>query len=253
MSVSYQSPYSDARRLQTLGQIVTVDAQNKLAGHIFVRDEVVLAATAVFAQFEPAMDVLSEKLSTRMQLVADKDAAIQMLEWHVRDAWVGLKRRIRRQGLTPSVIVHYGLAEGAELPVSGSQSELLRYGKEVIGGDDEAFAGGFERLREPNQAEIQAAYTAANALYMSVPAADLAYDLAQKAVADLRPSVDEVLADVVRDMRYNLSIAKMDKESERRIMRGYGFTFVTRNNSAEEAVEESLTLEEEEGEETANN
>ena len=245
MAISYQSPQSDARRLQTLEQTITVDAQNKTNGHTFVRDEVITAATAVHAQFKPAMDVLSEKLSTRMQLIDDKDAAMQSLEWHVRDGWVGLKRRIRRQGLKPSVIVYYGLDEGAELPASMSQTDCLRYAQEMIGGDDEAAAAGFERLREPNQAEIQAAYTAANALYMSVPAADLAYDLAQKAVADLRPEVDEILADVVRDMRYNLSIAKMDKESERRIMRGYGFTFVTRNNSAEEAVEESLTLEEE--------
>ncbi len=251
MTISYKSPQSDARRLHTLGQIIAVDTQNKLAGHIFVRDEVVAAATAVYAEFEPAMDALSEKLSTRMQLVDDKDEAMQQLEWYVRDAWVGLKRRIRRQGLKPSVIVYYGLAEGAELPGGGAQSDWLRYAKEMIDGDDEAFAGGFERLREPNQAEIQVAYMTANGLYLAVPAADLAYDLAQKATADLRPKVDEILADVVRDMRYNLSIAKMDKESERRIMRGYGFTFVTRNNSAEEAVEESLTLEEEGG--TINN
>ncbi len=247
MSISYQSPQSDARRSHTLEQIIAVDAQNKAAGHIFVRDEVILAATAALAQFSPAMDALSEKLSMRMQLIEDKDAAIQNMEWHTRDGWEGLKRRVRRLALKKSVLVYYGLPESGELPTGQKQSDLMGYTREVIAGDDEAFAGGFERLREPNQAEIQAAYTAANDLYMAVPAADLAYDLAQKAVADLRPLVDEVLADVVRDMRYNLSIAKMDKESERRIMRGYGFTFVTRNNSAEEAVEESLTMEVENG------
>ena len=117
------------------------------------------------------------------------------------------------------MLVYYGLSEGGDLPNSGSQQDWLGRAAEIISGDNEAAAAGFERLREPTQAEIQVAYTAVNTLYMSVPAADLAYDLAS---------------------------AKMDNESERRIMRGYGFTFVTRNNSAEDTVEESLTLEEEE-------
>ena len=173
--------------------------------------------------------------------MAEKDAAIQLMEWHVRDAWAGLKRRVRRQGLKTAVLVYYGLPESGELPNSARQQDWLSYAQEAIAGDDEAAAAGFERLREPNQAEIEAAYTAANTLYLAVPAADLAYDMAQKAVADLRPQVDEVLADVVRDMRYNLAIAKMDKESERRIMRGYGFDFITRTSTPEEAVDEMLT------------
>jgi hypothetical protein len=240
MSISYQSPKSDARRQQTLEQIIAVDTKNKQDGHQFVRDEVITAATAVYNQFAPAMDALSEKLSARMQLVAEKDTAVQLMEWHVRDAWAGLKRRVRRQGVKTAVLVYYGLPENGELPNSARQQDWLGYAQEVIAGDDEAAAAGFERLREPNQAEIQAAYTAANTLYLAVPSADLAYDMAQKEVADLRPEVDEVLADVVRDMRYNLSIAKMDKESERRIMRGYGFEFVTRTSTPEEAVDEML-------------
>jgi hypothetical protein len=47
---------------------------------------------------------------------------------------------------------------------------------------------------------------------------------AQKAVAALRPRADELIGDVMDDLRYNLR--KLDPPTQRRIMRTYGATFV---------------------------
>lgn len=244
MSTVYQAPESDARRARTLKQTIAVAAQDTVDGHTFIHPDVIAAATALYADFDAKMEVVSEKLSARIQLIEQKDAAIQLLEWNVRDGWEMVKRRGRRRGESSGVLTYYGLATDGIVPGSAPQQGWLDYGKVMINGDDEAAAGGFERLLCPNQAEIQAAYTAAETLFEKVPSADRAYDMAQKAVADLRPQVDEVLADIVRDMRYNISRAKMDKESERRIMRGYGFEFITRTSTPAEAVDEMLAGEE---------
>ncbi|MCB8922549.1 MAG: hypothetical protein H6662_13265 [Ardenticatenaceae bacterium] len=240
MSISYEAPRSDARRLQTLAQVITIAAQDALEGRAYIRPDVLAAATTLQEQMEKALDALSDKLAARMQAVSAKDQAIQQLEWHIRDAWESTRRRIRRQGLAASLIVYYGLNESGESPTGVSQSAWLSYGQDVLAGDNEAFTAGFERLREPNQAEIQTAYDAAQKAYNGVPMADRAYDLAQAAVATLRPQADETLADVVRDMRYNLSVAHLDKESERRVMRSYGFTFSSDTATPEETVTETL-------------
>ena len=244
MSTIYKAPESDTRRLRTLKQTIAVAAQDALDGYTYVHPDVIVAATAVYAEFDTKIAVVSEKLSARIQLIEQKDAAIQLLEWNVRDAWEVTKRRVRRRGESDGVLVYYGLATDGIVPGSAPQQTWLDYGKTIINGDDEAAAAGFERLLCPNVAEVQAAFTAAESLFETVPSADRAYDMAQDAVGDLRPQVDEVLADVVRDMRYNISRAKMDKESERRIMRGYGFEFITRTSTPEEAVDEVLAGEE---------
>ncbi|MCP4427219.1 MAG: hypothetical protein GY803_22250, partial [Chloroflexi bacterium] len=214
--------------------------QDTLEGRAYIRPEVIAAATTLQGELQTALDALSDKLAARMRAVAAKDKAIQQLEWHLRDAWEILKRRIRRQELEPAVIVYYGLSESGEVPGTTSQQVWLGYAQDVLSGDDEAFAAGFERLREPNQAEIQAAYDAANAAYNAVPMADRAHDLAQEAVSDLRPKADKTLADVVRDMRYHLSVSGLNKESERRMMRSYGFMFTSDTATPEETVDETL-------------
>ena len=240
MATSYRAPQGDARRLETLTQLITVAEQDTLAGRVYVSAEVLNAATAIHTQFEAANGVLSDKLSARMQLVADKDAAIAQLERYVRDAWAGIKRRVVRLGLKTAVLVYYGLPESGELPQGVTQRNWLTHAATIIEGDDEAAAAGFERLREPTQAEIQAVYATARAAFDAVPMADREYDIAQEAIATLRPKVDEALADVVRDIRYHAGRAKMEKESERRIMRSYGFSYVSRNPTAEETVDETL-------------
>lgn len=59
------------------------------------------------------------------------------------------------------------------------------------------------------------------------------------AVAALRGQVDAILAKVVKDMRYNLGvIAELDKESERRVMRGYGFSYISVGGTAAETLDD---------------
>ncbi len=249
MSITLETPRSDTRRLRTLKQTIASANRDSLDGDMYVRPDVITAATTTYASFDAAMAAVSEQLAARIKVVNQKDEAFQRLEWHVRDAWECLKRRVRRNGEDSAVFANYGLAQDGIVAGATAQRGWLDFAQVIINGDDEAARAGSERLRSPNQAEIQAAYAAAELLFeTAVPAADKVYNKAQEAVANLRPQVDDVLADVVRDMRYNLSIAKMEKESERRVMRGYGFEFVTRTSTAEDAVDEMLA-----GEEVINN
>ena len=53
--------------------------------------------------------------------------------------------------------------------------------------------------------------------------ADRAYDEAQEAVAALRGQADELIAEVMDELRFNLR--RKDAPSQRRVMRTYGANF----------------------------
>jgi len=54
-------------------------------------------------------------------------------------------------------------------------------------------------------------------------AADRSFDQAQEALADLRTQADQMIADVMAELRFTLR--SKDAASQRRIMRTYGATF----------------------------
>ena len=241
MSTKYDAPENDLRRLQTLERILSVHAQDEAAGKPLVRTAVISEAAALQPQFKAAYDNLNNTLSARARAVLAKDEAFMSLEWGVRDAWESIKRRVRRQKLGVDVLIFYGLPESGDVPKSMPYAEWLPRCAVVMEGDADAVAAGYAPLGDPTVAELQTLYAAGKAAYDALPMADRAYDEAQTAVAALRDQVDAVLAKVVKDMRYNLSVInEMDKESERRVMRGYGFTYINVNSTAEEAVTETL-------------
>ncbi len=241
MSTNYDQPSNDLRRLQTLERILSIHAQDAVAGKEFVRTAVITEATTIHPPFKNALESLNDTLAARSKAVLAKDGAFKLLEWGVRDAWESIKRRERRQSLGASIFHFYGLPESGEVPKSMPYAEWLPRCGVVMEGDGDAVAAGYAPLGDPTVAELQTLYTAAKATYDTLPMADRAYDDAQAAVAALRDQVDAILTKVVKDMRYNLGVvAEMDKESERRVMRGYGFSYINVSNTAAEAVEETL-------------
>ena len=246
MAISYDAPENDRRRLLVLSTLLKSYDQDALDGDSYIGASVHAEAAAAYTPFNTAMDAISATLTARSTVVDEKNRAFKYLEWGVRDAWESVKRRMRRQDLNKNVLLYYGLPESGEVPKGMPYAEWLLYAKDVIDGDGEAVAAGYAPLLDPSAAEITTLRGAAQASHDAIRPADKAYDNAQTAVADLRDDVDGVLAKVVRDMRYHLSVAEMDKESERRVMRGYGFTFITVGTSPKEAVDEVLAGEEEE-------
>ncbi len=248
MSLKYTAPVNDRRRLLVLSTLLKSYDQDALDGDSYIGADIYAKAMAAYVPFNAAMDAISAMQSARSTVIDEKNLAFKYLEWGVRDAWESMKRRVRRQDLNKNVILFYALPESGEVPKGMPYAEWLLYASDVIDGDGEAVTAGYAPLLDPSAAEITTLYNTAQTTHDAIRPADKAYDKAQTAVAAVRDDVDDVLAKVVRDMRYHLSVAGMDKESERRVMRGYGFTFVTVNSSPEEAVDEVLT-----GEETVNN
>ena len=101
-------------------------------------------------------------------------------------------------------------------------------------------AAGYTPVQMPAAADLQTALTETQNQLTAVAAADRAYDDAQSALADLRPQADELIRDVMDELRFVLR--KRDAASQRRIMRTYGAQFYVR--PGEVAEEGDLPAEE---------
>ncbi len=93
----------------------------------------------------------------------------------------------------------------------------------VVKGDAVAVAAGYPAMINPSAAELETMLDAAQSESNDVAMADRTYDAAQEAVAALRVRADELIAEVVAELRFNLR--KKDAPSMRRVMSTYGAAF----------------------------
>jgi hypothetical protein len=106
------------------------------------------------------------------------------------------------------------------VPKPATQEEWLTLAAQVVKGDEVAVAAGYPATANPSAAEIEAILAAARSESDDVAVADRAYDEAQEEAAALRPQADDLIVEVVAELRFNLR--KKDAPSQRRIMRTYG-------------------------------
>lgn len=90
-------------------------------------------------------------------------------------------------------------------------------------GDAQALAAGHPAMQNPSAAEVAAVLADARVQAADMPRAGRLYDEAQAAIAALRPRADELIAEVMADLRYTLR--KQDEPGQRRVMASYGATF----------------------------
>lgn len=216
-------PLSDQARLVFIDRAIDTAKKDKANNHHYLTDETLASAEAVIPGFRTAQNVVTTKLSERSLELDQKNTALNRLETHIRDAWEIIKRRVHRLNEPAQVLTYYQLPLSGSVPKPSNNEAWLDIAQKVIAGDAEAVAKGYASLVCPTVAEIQAALDEATKESGDVAIADRDYDQAQETVEQLRPQVDEVIGQIIADLRYFLR--KKDEASMRRIMKTYGVTF----------------------------
>jgi hypothetical protein len=103
-------------------------------------------------------------------------------------------------------------------------------------------------MGNPSAAELEAVLEAAHSESDDVAIADREYDEAQERVAALRPRADELIAEVMAELRFTLR--KKDAPSQRRTMRRYGARFKYLRGEPRDADDVAIEEEEEASTET---
>jgi hypothetical protein len=220
----YQAPTSDENRLNNLETARDTATKDIAAGRKSITQETLDAITAFVPVFRPLYATLAEKLSGRMKEVREREVARAKLDLWVRDFWEVLKRRAHRLQHPAELLTLFGLDSDGSIPALSTFDELVAAADKIVSGDAKAVAQGYPAMANPSVAEIAPILADARTQAADVPGADRDYTEAQQAIAAQRPQADGLIDDVMADL--TSSLRKYDKPTQRRIMRGYGATFV---------------------------
>lgn len=209
--------YSDNGKTHVLQ---TTSKTAKTTGDNYVTAETIQKIDAFLPDWVEKQRQVNQFLSTREKEVREKNEAIGKLEMIIRDVWEVEKRRVRRLELPAEVLTYYELPLSGIIPRIRKEKDLLAAAANMIKGDEEAVAAGYDPIVNPSAAELKVALDAAKKELSEVAPADRNYDKAEEAVADLRPEADSLIEDVVDELKFKLR--KRDASSQRRIILSYG-------------------------------
>ena len=235
----YAVPRSDADRLFCLKCTLDMARKDSQAALYYVDEATADNVETLIAQFEPAYQALNAKLGQRVRVTEGKVTALGDLETHVRDFWEVGKRMVARRKLAPALLAYYGLAQDGSVPKSATDTSWLDFGAQIVKGEADAVAAGYPAMSNPSAADVAAQLTLAQAEFNQVGGTDRAYDTAQETVAALRVTVDEMIQEIMAQLRF--SLRKKDEASQRRIMRSYGakFTYAEGETPDEDVIPET--------------
>ncbi len=221
-------PTSDIGRLALLERIhqtiigqLAGDAEQKEMAAFFqtLADEL----ADFLALYEPAVKAVQAALGNRARGTKERRQATERLGWFVRDFFVVLKRRMRRNGEPADLWHTYGMQSDGTLPDPKTPDELLQWGKRIVDGDVEAVKAGYLKMINPTAKQVLTALENARSKMSDVPQADIAYNRAQAAVQALRAQADSFIRRSNMLLEYLLH--GHTKSDIRRIKRDFGFVF----------------------------
>lgn len=221
----YVSPQSHADRLQVLARAIQTGQMDIDAGRNYVTQDTIDRMNALRPAYAAAVQAIPVASAARSKEVRERNEAIAVLEVWVRDFWVVLKRRVHRLNQPAEVLVFYGLPLDGTLPTPFTPADWIQAAENCVQGDADAVAAGYPAMQNPAVPELVAVLTAATTEAGEVAEADRLHDEALAGAAALVPDIDEVITDLMEELRFNTR--KMDYPSQRRIQRTYGARFIT--------------------------
>ena len=232
----YMRPRNDNARLEFLKHAAHTARQDHKLGNHYMSDTLVEAIDAFIPLFEKRLNPVSSYLSRRSKEVRESRESLSTLKIYVRDMWNVLKRRVKRLKQPVSVLNFYGLPQNGHAPNPTSKDIWFVLADNLIKGDELAVKAGYPPMSNPSAAELKEILEQAWREMRDVAPADREYDDIQAELEASRPRADELIKEVMAELRFHLR--HFDRPSQRRIMRTYGVVFRYRKGEAGEDREE---------------
>lgn len=216
-------PNTDLEREAFLIRAQETGLSDRKAGRNYVSEKTLTSVGGFLGEFRPAVKESTEKLGARAKETREASQAVKPVGVYTRDIWEGIKRRAAREGLPAEVLTYYKLPLSGEVPKPSGREAWITLAAQVVEGDADAVKAGFEPMSNPSAAQLSEVVKRARKELSDVAGADRKYDQAQDIVSGLRSGADELVDEVVAELKFNLR--KMDDPSRRRIMRTYGVQY----------------------------
>ena len=234
-----QFPSSDKTRTELLEDALTTAGKDFDAGNFYLSKETLDRLTEFIPSYRDRMNKINASQSHRSKEIRESSEAFSLMMTTTRDMWEVLRRRINRMNEPAEVLTYYELPLDGHTPKPTSNAEWYALAASMIDGDAKAVAAGYAAMKNPSALDLKEALEKARKEKSDISQADREYDMAQEVLEDLRAKADELISDVIDDLRYFLR--KKDVPSQRRIMRSYGVNFkYLRGEPEDEMPEEEV-------------
>ena len=219
----YIPPQDDTERLAFLRTAIQSAVVDRVNGVEYVSQETLTEIDVFLPLFDEAFLEVTEIFGDHMQEVEESIEALGRLKLYLGDLWEVLRRRVHRHGEPSGVFRFYYLDADGREPELDELDEWLELAADLIAGDAQAVEAGFPAAVCPSVAEVQAVLDSAIKEAADVVVSDHSVSRAQAAIVAMRQQADEIIKDVMEELRFHLR--KEEGASQRRIMRGYGVKF----------------------------
>lgn len=220
---TYQAPRSDDERQAVLQRCLATGRSHRAGGTPYVAQETLDAVETFLPQYNTALGAVSNRLDLRSKEIAERVTVIDRLQTYTRDLCEVVKRRVYRRNEPVAVLQDYQMTQDGALPNPTTQEEWLILAQRVVEADAKAVAAGYAAAVCPSAAELNDVLVAARKEMGEAVTAETAYAMAQNSAAQLRSRADELIADVIDQVRFNTR--KLDAPLQRRLLRTYGAQF----------------------------
>ncbi len=220
---NYTSPGNDHGRIAFLNSTLGACETDRSSGNEYVLEDTFNSLKTFAPDFEQKVTTLTQNLSGRSKEIDERNGALDTLSTYIRDGFEVVRRQVNRLNLPAHVLQLYGLPLDGKTPNPSTAVEWITIAKTFVEGAAKVKEAGFPAVKCPSAKEIQEKYGVAKKEYDDVAAADRGYDNAQQGISDMRGKADELIGDIMAELR--LTLRKMDSSSQRRIMRSYGAKF----------------------------
>ncbi len=232
-------PRNDPARHGFLRRVEETGSYDESAGQLCIKKETLNNVREFNPVFEKPLTSLSSSESKRSKEYKESSEAFDYMAMCMQDTWESARRKARRLGLPAQMLTYY------QLPMDGKSPYPTRYEAwyvlchKMIEGAEEAVKAGYPPVTEPTVEELKEAYEKARKERKDVAIYDSQLDEAQEELEELRDQADELISDVMAELRFFLR--KTDDASRNRIMKRYGVEFkYLRGEPEDETPEEAV-------------
>ena len=230
-------PRNDAARHGFLTRVEETGSYDQSAGQLCITKETLNKVREFNSVFEKPLNSISTSESKRSKEYKESSVAFEYMKMYMQDTWESARRKARRLDLPAQMLTYY------QLPMDGKSPYATRYEawyvtcQKMIEGAEQAVRAGYPPVTEPTLEELRDAYEKARKERKDVAIYDSKLDEEQEKLQELREQADELISDVMAELRF--SLRKTDDASRNRIMKRYGVEFKYLQGEPENEIPEA--------------
>jgi hypothetical protein len=220
---TYTQPGSDHARIAFLNSALGAADSDTASGNDYILEDTYKTLQTFAPEYEKKVTTITKNLSARSKEIEERNSALSILSTYTRDGFEVARRQANRHNLPAHVLQLYGLPLDGKTPYPATPAEWITIARTFVEGAKNVKEQGFPVVRCPSANSIEEKLEIAQKEYDDVAAADRGYDDAQSGIAEMRAKADELIGDIMAELR--LTLRKLDQPSQRRIQRSYGAKF----------------------------